>query len=451
MLFSSGIPTSEDSERAVLGAIILDNSCINEVLQIVSAEDFYSMSNKTIFEAMIDLDKENRPLDVLTVSEYLSGSGADRFKKVGGSHYITLLADVVPTSSNVAHYAKVVKDTSLLRQIISMGGEIARKGPDGVTPEELLDQAESKIMEIAQKRIRPAFSPPPELAARTLEHIEEAQKKKQAITGLATGFRKIDELTSGFQPADLIVVAARPSLGKTSFCLNIAEHAGVQLGKTVAIFSLEMTEIQLAQRVFSMMAQVSFSDLRGGRVKDKDIDKVAAASDRFGRSRILIDDSPVQTALEIRAKCRRLKKDKGLDLIIIDYLQLMHGGGRIESREREIAQISSSLKALAKELYVPVVAVSQLSRQTEIRSDRRPQLSDLRESGAIEQDADVVIFIHRPDFYAKEEDEKTGEAEVIIGKQRNGPLGVARLAFLEQIGVPGFAELAYDGFEVYDN
>ncbi len=449
MAVTPGVPTSEDAEKSVLGAIMIDNSCINEVLEIVGPEDFYGKSNKTIFEAMIDLDKEGRPLDVVTVSKCLDDSGRGSLGDVGGNLYITLLTEVVPTSSNVAHYAKIVKDTSLLRQIMETGGDIARKGGNGITPEELLDEAETRIMEIAQKRIKSAFSSPPELANRTLEHIEKAQEKKQAITGLATGFKKIDELTSGFQPADLIVVAARPSLGKTSFCLNIAEHAGAHLGKSVAVFSLEMTEIQLAQRIFSMMSQVSFSDLRSGRIKDRDMPKIAAASELFGRSRVFIDDSAGQTALEIRAKCRRLLKDKGLDLVIVDYLQLMRGDRRTESREREIAQISSSLKALAKELNIPVVAVSQLSRQTEVRSDRRPQLSDLRESGAIEQDADVVIFIHRPDFYTKEEDEKTGEAEVIIGKQRNGPLGVAKLAFLETIGVPGFAELASQSDDNY--
>lgn len=444
----SGIPTSEDSERAVLGAIMLENSCINEVLEIVAPDDFYSKSNKKIFEVMVELDKGGKPMDVLTVSEHINGLGGSSLSEVGGNHYITFLADAVPSASNVSHYAQKVKDTSILRQIIRTGGDIARSGTNGTSPEELLDQAESKIMEIARKRVKPAFSQPVELAVRTLEHLEEARKKKLAITGISTGFRKIDELTSGLQPSDLVVVAARPSLGKTSLCLNMAEHVGVELGKTVALFSLEMTRIQLAQRLYSSMADVSFSSLRSGHVNDMDMDKITIAADQFGKSRILIDDTAAQTAFEIRAKCRRLKKDEGLDLVIIDYLQLMRGDTRVDSREREIAQISSSLKALAKELDVPVVAVSQLSRQTEIRSDRRPQLSDLRESGAIEQDADVVMFIHRPDFYAKDDDSKDGTAEVIIGKQRNGPLGVCKLAFLEQRGIPGFANLAdeYDGY-----
>ncbi|QMU55831.1 MAG: replicative DNA helicase [Candidatus Mycalebacterium zealandia] len=449
MSVNAGVPTSEDSERAVLGAIMLENSCINEVLEIVTPEDFYTKSNKKILEMMIELDKEGKPLDVLTVSEHLKSSNGN-LNEVGGSAYLTLLADVVPTTSNVAYYAKNVKDTSLLRQIIKTGGEIVRRGGNGVTPDELLDIAESEIMRIAENRVKAAFTPPHELAAQTMKHVEEAQKKKAVITGLSTGFKKIDELTSGLQPADLIVVAARPSLGKTSLCLNIAENAGVHLGKKIAVFSLEMTETQLVLRIISMMSQVSFSDLRGGHIKKSDDDMITNAFTRFGQSGIFIDDTAGQTALEIRAKCRRLKKDKGLDLVVVDYLQLMRGDGRAESREREIAQISSSLKALAKELNVPVIAVSQLSRQTEARSDHRPQLSDLRESGAIEQDADVVIFINRPDFYESNEDKKTGEAEIIIGKQRNGPLGTARLTFLEGKGVPGFAEPSYDNYEYYE-
>ncbi|MGI9558105.1 MAG: replicative DNA helicase [Thermodesulfobacteriota bacterium] len=449
MITDSGVLASEDSEIAVLGAVILDNSCINEVLSILKPDDFYSKGNKTIFETMVALDKDNKPIDVLTVSEQIKGAGRNALTEVGGSHYITHVADSVPTASNVAHYARRVKDTSDLRRVINTADEIKRNGSQGMSPEELLDRAETRLMEIAGDRAQSVFADPPELAARTLKHIEEAQKKKQAITGLSTGFRRIDELTSGLQPADLIVVAARPSLGKTSFCLNIAEHAGAADGKTVAVFSLEMTEIQLAQRMFSAISGVNFSAIRGGHMNDRDIPGVVKASEKFGNSRILIDDSAGQTALEIRAKCRRLKKDKGLDLVIVDYLQLMRGDQREQNREREIASISSSLKALAKELNVPVIAVSQLSRQTEVRTDRRPQLSDLRESGAIEQDADVVMFIHRPDFYKKDDEQRDGVAEVIIGKQRNGPLGVAKLSFLESKGVPGFAEYSDEYEDIY--
>ena len=444
---NKSVPYSPDAEGAVLGAIMLDNSCINEVMELLKPDDFYNKSNKKIFEVMIELDKQSSALDIITVSERIRLSG-EELKEVGGTSHITYLAEKVPTSSNVSYYAGIVRDASLLRQIIKIADEILFRVKEGVNHEVLLDDADSKLMEIALKKFRPAFCHPPELVARALKHMEEAEKRQRIITGLSTGFRKIDELTSGLQPSDFIVVAARPSLGKTSFCLNIAEHVGTELGKTVAIFSLEMTEMQLMQRILSMMTNVSFSDIRSGRLKDKDEKKISEVSDKFGSSFILIDDTAAQTAFEIRAKCRRLKKTQGLDLVIVDYLQLMRGDMRIESREREIAQISSSLKALAKELDVPVIAVSQLSRQTETRSDRRPQLSDLRESGAIEQDADVVMLIHRPDFYAKDDDDKDSAAEVIIAKQRNGPLGACKLAFLENIGVPGFAELAdeYDGY-----
>lgn len=436
------LPQNVEAEQAVLGAILLESTVINQVLEILIPEDFYKDSHRKIYNAMIDLDRDSKPIDLLTLFDYLKANG-NLMEEVGESSYLTYLTEIVPATENVGYYAKLVKEKSIMRKLVMAASDIAHRGnDDNVDIDEFLDQAEHTILDIAQNKIKPSFYDSRELAATALEMIEELHQRKELVTGIATGFEKLDRMTAGMQNSDLIIIAARPGLGKTSLCLNMAAHAAIDHGFAVGIFSLEMTKEQLMLRMLSNKAKVSFSGIRSGYIKDEELEKLVHAADEFSRAKIYIDDTPAITVLEIRAKARRQKRDKGLDLIIVDYLQLMRGTRRTESREREIAEISGSLKALAKELSVPVIAVSQLSRQTESRSDRRPQLADLRESGAIEQDADLVLFIHRADAYKKNKEEKDGIAELIIGKQRNGPTGAVRLAFLEEQGVPSFENLA---------
>ncbi len=440
--FSKPLPQNIEAEQAVLGSILIESTVINQVLEVLHPEDFHNEAHRTIFNAMIDLDRDNKPIDLLTLFDQLKGNG-NTLEEVGESSYLAYLTEIVPTTENVSYYAKLVKEKAILRKLVMATTDIAQRGfGENIDVDEFLDRAEHTIMDISQNKVKPGFYESRELASKALEIIEHLHKEKKLITGLPTGYEKLDYLTSGLQPSDLVIVAARPGLGKTSLCLNLATYASISYGKKIGIFSLEMTKEQLMLRMLSIRAKVNYSNIRSGYIRDEDLEKLVRAADEFSQASIYIDDTPAMTVLEIRAKARRQKKDKGLDLIIVDYLQLMRGSSRTETREREIAEISGSLKALAKELGVPVIAVSQLSRQTEARSDRRPQLADLRESGAIEQDADVVLFIHRADVYKKNEDEKDGIAEIIIGKQRNGPTGSIKLAFLDRLGVPSFENLA---------
>ena len=441
-MLTKPLPQNVEAEQAVLGAVLIESSVINQILEILTPDDFYKEAHRKIFNAMIDLDRESVPIDILTLYDYLKSNG-NLLEEVGESSYLTYLIELVPTTENVTYYAKLVKDKSILRNLVTAATDIAHRGGDeGVDLDEFIDRAEQTILDIAQNKIKPSFYDSKELAAKALEIIEHLHSKKELITGLESGFKKLDHMTSGFQPGDLVVVAARPGLGKTSLCLNIATHSAIEKGMSIGMFSLEMTKEQLMLRMLSIKGQVNFSSIRSGFMRDDDLEKLVGAADEFTHANIYIDDTPALTVLEVRAKARRQKREKNLDLIIVDYLQLMRGSSRTESREREIAEISGSLKALAKELSIPVIAVSQLSRQTEARSDRRPQLSDLRESGAIEQDADLVLFIHRADVYKKNPEEKDGTAELIIGKQRNGPTGTIKLAFLEKLGVPSFKDIA---------
>jgi replicative DNA helicase len=449
-MLTRSLPQNLEAEQAVLGAIIIENSAINQVMEILIAEDFYKEAHRKIYNAMIELDRDSKPIDLLTLYEYLKGNG-NLLEEVGESSYLTYLTEIVPATENVSYYAKLVREKSIVRNLVMAASDIAHRGNEGVTDiDEFIDKAEHTILDIAQNKIKPSFYDSRDLAAKALDIIETLHARKELVTGIPTGFEKLDYMTSGLQPADLVIVAARPGLGKTSLCLNIASHAAIDCDMSVGMFSLEMTKEQLMLRMLSMKAIVSYSNIRSGYIKDEDLEKLVRAAEEFSRAKMYIDDTPAISVLEIRAKARRQKREKGLDLIIVDYLQLMRGTRRTETREREIAEISGSLKALAKELSLPVIAVSQLSRQTEARSDRRPQLADLRESGAIEQDADLVLFIHRADAYRKTPEEKDGIAELIIGKQRNGPTGTVKLTFLDSSrGVPTFENLSqdYDEYE----
>ncbi|MEE9252867.1 MAG: replicative DNA helicase [Thermodesulfobacteriota bacterium] len=450
---SKPLPQNLEAEQSVLGSVLIDSSAINQVLEILGTDDFYKEAHRKIFGAMIELDSASKPIDVLSLYEYLKSQG-QLLEDVGGSSYITYLPEVVPSALNVGYYAKIVKEKAMLRKMIETASVITREAQsEDVDIEEFVERSEQSILDVAQNKVRPSFYDSKELTARALEIVETMHLRKEHVTGIATGFQKLDYITSGFQPSDLIVLASRPGLGKTSLSLDVAVHAAVEGGHSVGIFSLEMTKEQLILRMLSGMSEVNYSRIRSGFISDSDLKKLFKKAQVLSEANIFIDDTPAITVLELRAKARRQKREKRLDLLIVDYLQLMRSSKRTESREREIAEISASLKALAKELEIPIIAISQLSRQTEARVDRRPQLSDLRESGALEQDADVVIFIHRQDAYRTKPEEKAqrdGIAEIIVGKQRNGPTGTVKLLFLDQHGVPSFRSITeeYEDMEI---
>jgi len=424
-------PQSQDAERSILGAILVENRAINRAQEILKEGDFYREPHRKIFRAMSNLSEKSAAIDPVTVKEALARVGD--LDAVGGAAYIASLVDGVPHSSNVEHYARIVKEKAILRSLIEAGGKIISSAYEGsVEVEEVLDQSERLIFQIAQDQLRAGFVPMRTIADQSLKTIERLAERRELVTGLPTGFPSLNEYTSGLQPSDMIVVAARPGMGKTSFALNIAQHAGLREGKKVGIFSLEMSREQLFIRLLTGMARIDAHRLRTGRLTKDEWARLTAAFGELAGIDVFIDDTAGTSALEMRAKSRRLKLEQGLDLIIVDYLQLMRGRGRSENRTQEISEISRSLKEIAKELHVPVIAVSQLSRAPEQRGgDRRPQLSDLRESGAIEQDADVVMFIYREEVY-KQTEENRGRAQLIIAKQRNGPVGTIDLAFIRE-------------------
>jgi replicative DNA helicase len=423
-------PQSLEAEVSVLGGILLENEALNRVLEVIQEGDFYRESHRKIFAAILQLYERNEPADLITLSEVLKKR--EEFEAVGGIEYLNSLVNSVPTAANITYYAKIVKEKSILRKLINRATEIISQGyGDSGDVDEFLDRAERSIFEISEDRIRPSFYPIKDIIKSSFKTIEKLYEKRQLITGVPTGFAKLDELTSGLQPAELIIVAGRPSMGKTAFALNIAQHAAIEAQVPAAVFSLEMAKEQLALRMLCSEAKVDAHRLRGGFLSESDWPKLTRAAGNLSEAPIFIDDTPGLTALEMRAKSRRLKKEHNLGLVIVDYLQLMRGRPDSDTREQEISDISRSLKSLAKELNVPVIALSQLNRRVEERGDRRPQLSDLRESGAIEQDADVIIFLYRDEVYSKSEDNK-GKAEIIIGKQRNGPTDKFELAFLDK-------------------
>ncbi len=425
------LPHNLEAEKAVLGAVLIDNEQFNRAAELIDSPDFYRHAHQQIFDKMVSLTDRDEVIDLVTLKEELNRAG--NLNEVGGPAYIAALVDGVPKSTNVEYYAKIVKEKATLRSLIGSANKILTTAYQAeVEPEVQLDQAESEIFQIADGRLTEGFQSLRDLVPGGLDTLEKLQNQQGFLTGVPSGFTDLDNKTSGFQPSDLVIIAARPSMGKTSLALNIAQHVATKTEKTVGVFSLEMSKQALFLRMLTSEARVDAHQFRGGFLGSEEYKKLSEALGVLGEARVFIDDSTSLSVLEMRAKARRLKSEHGLHLLIIDYLQLMQGRGRFENRNLELASISRSLKGLAKELGVPVIALSQLSRAPESRSEHRPQLSDLRESGALEQDADVVLFIYREDVYDhKPENENT--AEVIIGKQRNGPVGTVRLAFLKEI------------------
>lgn len=423
-------PQNIEAEQSVLGSMLLDKELIPGVLEVLKKEDFYREDHAEIFEAIIDLFDKAEPIDIITVSEQLKERGT--LDKVGGLEYITNIATGVHTTANAKYYANIVEEKSILRKLIKASSEIMAISYEAAEDVNIiLDKAEKSIFDILQKRNTKGFTHIKDVLVDTFNRLEELYNNKDYVTGVPSGFIDLDYKTSGFQNSDLILIAARPAMGKTAFALNIAQYAAVYKKVPVAIFSLEMSKEQLVNRLLCSEALIDSQKIKTGSLEDDDWDKIALALGPLSEAPIYIDDTPGISVMEIRAKCRRLKLEKNLGLVVIDYLQLMQGRGRAESRQQEISEISRSLKILAKEINVPVIALSQLSRAPDARTDHRPVLSDLRESGAIEQDADMVIFIYRDDYY-NPDTEKKNIAEIIIAKHRNGSTGTVELIWLGQ-------------------
>ncbi|MCI5066528.1 replicative DNA helicase [bacterium] len=420
-------PNAREAEESVIGAILLDNNAIDMVLEKITAEDFYQPRYRSIFECMRQLHERSQPIDVITLGQQLRSR--NELENVGGLEELSRLAASVPSSAHIAYYAKVLKEMAIRRRIIHETAEISQEAFDlSEEIESFLDTTEQRILGVSDFRVRPAFHRVGEVVQSSISIIEELYHRKEPITGTPSGFTKLDNMTAGFQPSDLVIIAARPSMGKTAFALSISQFVGLQAELPVALFSLEMSKEQLVMRMLCGVGRVDSSRVRTGNLQEHDFPKLVDAASRISEAPIFIDDTPAMTVTELRAKCRRLHRENPLGLIMVDYLQLMRSPAYSKSREQEISDISRSLKALAKELNVPVLALSQLNRSLENRNDKRPIMSDLRESGAIEQDADLIMFIYRDEVY-NEETEDRGVAEIVIGKQRNGPTGVVRLAF----------------------
>ena len=426
-------PHSIEAEQAVLGGLMLENSAWDQIADVVSEDDFYRRDHRLIFRAITELAARSTPFDVITLSEQLAG--INELDNTGGLAYLGGLAKNTPTAANIKAYATIVRERSILRQLIRTGTEIANNAfnPEGRDSAELLDHCEKLVFEIAERgaRGKRGFVSIKDLLVKAVDRIETLFQLDNPITGIPTGFNDFDEMTSGLQKSDLIIVAGRPSMGKTTFAMNLAEHAAIKSGLPVAVFSMEMPGEQLAMRMMSSLGRIDQHRLRTGRLDDDDWPRVTSAIGMLAESPLYIDDTPAMTPTDLRARARRLAREHGLGMIVIDYLQLMQVPGNKENRATEISEISRSLKSLAKELHVPVVALSQLNRGLEQRPNKRPIMSDLRESGAIEQDADLIVFIYRDEVYNEDSADK-GTAEIIIAKQRNGPIGTTRLTFLGQ-------------------
>ena len=433
-------PQNIEAEQCVLGGILIEDGAILKVADTLSPRDFYREAHGIIYGAMLDLFGRSEPQDIVTVNNLLKSKG--QLDAAGGASYVAELTEVVPVASNIEYYAKIVRDKAVLRRLIQASSDIATlcyEEPGEV--DQIIESAESTIFEISQEKIRRAFYPLNGILKDSIKKVETLYENKNLITGVSSGFDELDHLTAGFQPSDLIIIAGRPSMGKTALALNIAQKAAIDNDVTVAIFSLEMSREQLALRMLCSEARINAQSVRTGFLGEHDWPVLINAAGQLSEASIFIDDTPAASVLEMRAKARRLKSEHGLGLVIVDYLQLMRGRGQSERREQEISEISRSLKAMAKELNVPVIALSQLNRKVEDRPHKKPQMADLRESGAIEQDADVIIFIYRDEVYNPGEDNPNrGKAELNVAKQRNGPTGTVQLAFISKYST--FANLS---------
>lgn len=434
-------PQNIEAEQTVLGTILLQDKSLLKIVEIVDADDFYRDAHKTIFKAMLTLFENREPHDLITVTSLLNDQ--NKLEQIGGAAYLASLTDVIPFTGTFVHHAHIIRKKSILRRLIQTTSEVAARCYDAQDDiDTLVDDAEKTIFEIAQSKKGKGFEPMSDIVPKAFDRVTRLFDRQEHITGVATGYDELDRMTAGLQPADLIILAARPSVGKTALAMNMVQHAAMIEKKPVAVFSLEMSMEQLALRMLCSVGKIDSQRIRTGRLSDRDWPNLTRATGMLSDAPIYIDDTASLTVLEMRAKARRLKSEHDLGLVVVDYLQLMQGRARIENRTQEISDISRSLKAMAKELDVPVLALSQLNRSLESRTDKRPQLSDLRESGAIEQDADVIMFIYRDEVYNKAEDNpRRGIAEIIVGKHRNGPTGVVKLAFVAK----------YTTFESYSN
>ncbi|WP_246042189.1 replicative DNA helicase [Cohnella pontilimi] len=430
IVFDRVPPQNLEAEQAVLGAILLETEALITAMERIRAEDFYSVAHQRIYEAIVSLNEDSEPIDLITLTARLRDQG--QLEEVGGVSYMAKLAAAVPTAANVEYYAQIVEEKSMLRRLIRTATNIVSSGyAEGDDVGALLSDAEQRILALSNQRASTGFISIRDVLMDVFERVEFLFNHKGGVTGIPSGFPDLDKMTSGFQRSDLIIVAARPSVGKTAFALNIAQNVAVRANETVAIFSLEMSASQLVQRMICAEANVDAGRMRTGFLEGDDWEKLSMAIGSLSEAQVYIDDTPGITVADIRAKCRRLKKEKGLGMILIDYLQLISGRGKAgENRQQEVSEISRTLKQIARELEVPVIALSQLSRGVEQRQDKRPMMSDLRESGSIEQDADIVAFLYRDDYYDKET-EKKNIIEIIIAKQRNGPVGTVELVFLK--------------------
>ncbi|MBW1729437.1 MAG: replicative DNA helicase [Deltaproteobacteria bacterium] len=425
-------PHNNEAEQAILGSILINNDAMNQVVDILSPDDFYRDAHALLFEAMLALYNEDEPIDLITLSQYLKEK--DLLDKVGGNDYLASLAEAMSTSAGILHHAEIVKDLSVRRKLIAQCSTISECCFEHWhETEDLLELAEQSIYDIAEQRVTDGFQSMQEVVKESFRRLESVSASDGYVTGVPTGFEDFDRITAGLQPSDLIIIAGRPSMGKTALALNIGYNAAEKTGKGVAIFSLEMSKMQLGIRLLGFDAGIDATRLRTGFLRDGDWTRLTHSANRLSELPIFIDDSSAITVLEMKAKCRRLKKKRDLALVIVDYLQLIQGRRSAESRQLEISEISRSLKALAKDLNVPVLALSQLNRKVEERPNKRPQLADLRESGAIEQDADVIVFIYRDEVYHPTTEENRNIAEIIVAKQRNGPTGYFKLTFQKEI------------------